>query len=225
MEVEQMDNKEIFVNNRAKFAALYKRIEKIHSQTKNTRGHGFDHDLLVAQYAAIIAENERVGEMAWVAGLMHSLDRHFLPDEAEMILEECIGLVSNQFTVCELGEIRLAVHDHSKKNDPADGPVTVALKDADRLANIGPINLIRGGQHRPDIPACILESLGSRHPDSTFNNIKCCYDATFYNLEWEPMLRLPKAKEIGKKYFDYIREFQIRFAEQFREAGLHTWPK
>jgi len=220
-----MDNKEIFVNNRAKFAALYKRIEKIHSQTKNTRGHGFDHDLLVAQYAAIIAENERVGEMAWVAGLMHSLDRHFLPDEAEMILEECIGLVSNQFTVCEPGEIRLAVHDHSKKNDPADGPVTVALKDADRLANIGPINLIRGGQHRPDIPACILESLGSRHPDSTFNNIKCCYDATFYNLEWEPMLRLPKAKEIGKKYFDYIREFQIRFAEQFREAGLHPWPK
>jgi len=220
-----MNNQEIFVIKRAKFVALYNRIEKIHSQTKDTRGHGFDHDLMVAQYATIISEDERVGEMAWVAGLMHSLDRHFPHDETEIILEECINLVSSQFTVCEIEEIRMAVHNHSKKNDPTDGPVTVALKDADRLANIGAINLIRNGQHHPDIPACIPESLGGLHPDSTFKKPMNCYDATFHNLEWEAMIRLPRAREITKKYFDFIRKFQTLVVEQFREVGLYPFPK
>lgn len=224
-----MDSQKIFVRNRAKFREFYSKIEKIHAgiiaQGKSTQGHGFDHDLIVAQYGFLISEDERVGEMAWVAGLAHSLDRHFPQDEAEIIFEECISLISGQFTIGELGRIRVAVRDHSKKNNLSDGPVTVALKDADRLANIGAINLIRGGQHRPNIPACIPESLGGLNPDSTFKNVKCCYDATFYNLEWEKMLRLPKAKEVAKKYFEFIREFQNLVVEQFREAGLYPWPK
>lgn len=222
-----MNSQEIFVRNKEKFGNLYLKIKKIHesiiARGASTHGHGFDHDLMVAQYGFLISENNRKGELAWIAGMMHSLDRHFSPQIEMDIINECLGVV--ELFEIEKDDIKIALDKHSKPNDPLDSALLIALKDADRLANIGAINLIRGGQHRPNIPACIPETLGALHPDSTFKNLKSCYDATFYNLGWEQMLRLPKAKEIAKKYFDFIREFQALVVEQFREVGLYPWPK
>jgi len=224
-----MDIQETFVKNKAEFRDFYERVEKIHAsiidQGMSTQGHGFDHDLLVAQYGYLIAEaeDERVGELAWIAGLLHSFDRHFSPLQEKKLIDECLNLVG--LSESDNLDVRVALNKHSERNDPSDSPVLVALKDADRLANIGAINLIRGGQHRPNIPACIPETVGSLHPSSTFRKPMSCYDATFYNLEWEAMLRLPRAKKIAEKYFNFIREFQTLVVEQFRETGLYPWPK
>lgn len=219
---------EIFHTNRRKFSVLYVFIGGIHKQIVqrgvSNHGHGFDHDLMVAQYGAIVAQGERVGQMAWVAGLLHSLDRHFPEDRARELVEEGLAYVSDEFTETEVDQIRTAVADHSKLNDDMDGPVSVALKDADRLANLGAINIIRGGQHRPNIPACIMETLGRLHPESTFKNPKSCFDATFYNLEWRNMLRLPKSKQLGERYFTFLLEWQALAVSQSAEVGLYPWP-
>ena len=224
-----MTPREIFTHNKAKFAGLYAKVKAIHAEIlasgNGTNGHGLDHDLMVAQYGAMIAEDPRVEEMAWVAGLLHSFDRHYSSEEEKRLLGECLNLVAFEFSEGELDEIETAVQLHSKRNDPADSPVTVALKDADRLANVGALNIIRGGQHRPSIPACIPETLGGLNPNSTFKEPASCYDATYYNLEWWEMLRLPKARELGRADFEYTLAWQRSVEAKFAQVGLHPWPK
>lgn len=200
--------------------------DEIVSAGRPNHGHGWDHDTMVAQYALLIADEPRVGEMAWVAGLLHSLDRHLQSETATnaQVAEFLVLLPSGSFSTNEQLQIMKAIKEHSKRNSDEDGPVTIALKDADRLANIGPINLFRGGQHRPNIPACIPQYLDRMHPRSTFREPACCLDGTRYNLEWEEMLRLPKAKVLGKPYFEYYREFHKLAIHQMEEIGLFPWP-
>jgi len=219
----------IFVAMRGKYRLLYEAVKQAHetilAEGKTTMGHGWDHDLRVAQTGALIAETPRVGEMAWIAGLMHSTDRHF-GDRTEGVLHGYFALLpSGEFTGGEIAMMWDAVAEHSKKNGDADNPVTEALKDADRLGNLGALNFIRCGQHHPDIPACIPELLGTTHPESTFRKPRSCYDAVLLaNMPWEAMLRLPKAKEMGKPYFDYYREFLQRCANEMEEVGLFPFP-
>ncbi|MFZ2621000.1 MAG: HD domain-containing protein [Minisyncoccia bacterium] len=218
-----------FVVMRAKYKALYDAVKKTHEDIvasgKTTMGHGWDHDLRVAQTSALIAETPRVGEMTWVVGLMHSTDRHFGSETSE-VLDRYFGLLPvGEFRNDELMFMREALMEHSMRNSDADNPVTVTLKDADRLSNMGALNLIRGGQHRPNIPACIPKYLGRKHPQTTFRNIQSCYDAIWFNLEWEDMLRLPKAKEMGKPYFDYYRDFMSRCVEEMQSVGLYPFPE
>jgi len=219
----------IFVTMREKYRALYDVVKKNHADIlaagKTTMGHGWDHDLRVAQTGALIADGPQVSEMAWVAGLMHSTDRHF-GDRTEEVLRGYFALLSKaEFTVSGFVMMWNAIIEHSKLNSDGDNPVTVTLKDADRLANLGALNLIRCGQHHPNIPACIPEYLGRRHPESTFRNLMCCYDAiSVVNLEWEEMLRLPKAKKMGKPYFDYYRDFMERCVREMEEIGLLPFP-
>ena len=187
---------------REKYRALYDAVKKTHGDIlaagKTTMGHGWDHDLRVAMTGTLIAEGTRVGEMTWCAGLMHSTDRHFGKRTEEVLRSYFAFLPKGEFSGTELAVMRKAVDQHSKKNSDTDNPVTVTLKDADRLANLGALNLIRCGQHHSDIPACIPEYLGRVHPESTFRNLKSCYDAiSVVNLEWEDMLRLPTSITTG----------------------------
>ena len=219
----------IFVAMRTKYRPLYEAVKKTHegilAAGKTTMGHGWDHDLRVAQTDILIAEDPRVGEMGWCVGVMHSADRHYGEQTEEVLRGYFALLPKGEFAVEEHVMMWNALIEHSKKNSDADNPVTVALKDADRLANLGALNLIRCGQHHPDIPACIPEYLGRVHPESTFRNLKSCYDAiSVVNLEWEAMLRLPKAKEMGKPYFDYYRDFVKRCAQEMEEVGLYPFP-
>ncbi len=224
------DPRAVFDTMRKKFARLYNKVKQNHEDLllsgQGNRGHGFDHDLMVAQYAAIIADDLQVAEMAWVAAMMHSADRGYEPHITAVIIEEYLSLLpKGGFSSSDLILIREAVVGHSEMNSDLDNPVTIVLKDADRLANIGAINLIRGGQHRPNIPACIPETVGHLHPESSFKRPMSCYDTTFYILEWEKMLRTPKAKELGKQYFDFVRRFQVLVVHQQAEVGLWPWPE
>ena len=195
---------------------FYKKME---NEGTSTHGHGLDHDLMVANYSLIITESGRDGALAWVAAMLHSIDRH-CGDRMTEEVNRRFDPVRHLFDSEEIMAIMEAVENHSKRNDPHDGPVTVIIKDADRLANVGALNLIRGGQHRPNIPACRLETIGRLHPKSTFKEPMSCYDATFFNTEWWDMLRLPKARLIGEPHFEYTRQFRDMVESQFAEVGL-----
>jgi hypothetical protein len=205
-----------------KYQLYFERIVLEHKKINNHIGHSLDHTLMVAQYGVLIADDQHIGELAWLAGLMHNTDRisRFPEREIGYYLEILSSMGISNY---ENGRIKNAVMHHSELNKPDDDELLIIVKDADRLANIGPLNIIRNGQHHRDIPAITLGVCGL-HPESTFKKAKSALDFIFYNLEWEEMLRLPKARAIGKKQFDYYRDFLRRNREQFAEVGLDEWP-
>ena len=110
--------------------------------------------------------------------------------------------------------------EHSKRNSASDDAVTVALKDADRLANAGAGVLIRAGQFRPKDPVIDLEYAFKPDPTATFREPKTQLRNLQHILEWEDWLRLPKAKEIGKRRFAFIRMSIEQLFDDLREAEL-----
>jgi len=213
-----MDIKNILAERYKKYHRLIIEVESM--LREGNQSHGIDHSLMVAQYATLIAEDERVGELAWVSGVIHDVCHRGRSNS----LKDLLDLVPpGEFSSGEMGMIFRAVINHSKPNDPADEPVTIVLKDADRLANLGLLNIIRGGQHRPELPAMIMGCF-SLHPGSTFKKPLSCLDALHYNLEWEEMLRLPRAKVLGRQWFALYRYLISTNEAQFREIGLDVWP-
>jgi hypothetical protein len=202
-----------------KYKDLFQAVQKIRANSSYNQSHGLDHDLFVAQYGFLIADDERIGELAWVAGILHSLDR--LTDDAG-IFYILFMYLPDSITSEERRLIVDALCDHSKLNHPDDNPVTVVLKDADRIANIGPLDLIRLGQQRHDILPIIIGYCDEPSPGSTFKNHGCAWDAIHYNCEWRKMLRCKKAIEMSKPLFDFF-EFCITLqTNQLRELGLDT---
>lgn len=217
-----MTSEQVFERNGKKFFRVFEAVKQLHEKEVSP-GHGIDHDLMVAQYAAIISGDERVGEMLWVAGLLHSLDRFQCNLEEE--LGSLLGLLpEGEFSYDEIGQIRVAVLEHGKKNSDDDGPVAVALKDADRLANLGAITLIRSGQFFHNKPACKMDSLHGPHPGGNYKNPTCSLDDVYYMMEWESKegvcLRLPRAKEMARRRCDFMRVFLAFVQSEFEEAGL-----
>jgi hypothetical protein len=204
-----------------KYRDFFDKIIEEHKAIRDHIGHGIDHALMVAQYGLLIAENPRTGELAWIAGLLHNIDRVSLDYDRK--IDDIVLLLPQEITDMEIVRIKHAVNHHTELNKADDDDVLITLKDADRLANVGPLNLIRGGQHHRDIPATILGVFGL-NSESTFKHPISVLDCIYYNLEWEEMLRSPKAKVIGKKQFDYYRDFMVRNREQFAEVGLDEWP-
>ena len=113
-----------------------------------------------------------------------------------------------------------AVLNHPKLNDSADNLITITLKDADRLANLGPNAYIRSGQLYHYLPAYDPRYIKNPNPAATFSDPKTVLHDIRCALEWEQWLRLPRAKEIGKKYFDHLRAYLNDFEKQIHEAGL-----
>lgn len=211
------------------FPELTEAVRKDHAG-KSCRHHPFEHALMVAQYCLIIAEDEKAGQLAAIAGLIHNTDRLY-PEMGKRELEVKLldYLVRGQLATCMLAdtiqEVIDAVLNHSKKNDPADSPVLICLQDADKLANISPFDIIaRAARLFPDLalvnPKYILEI----DPESTYKNPKTVFrDAIHSTLEWETWLRLPKAKALAAKYFEGLRSVQVLTSKQLVETGLNIY--
>ena len=222
--------------SRVKFLAFLAKYELLVSALKEfyaklvadkvpNHGHALDHDLLVAAYCLQIAPDcdERVSELAAIAGLLHSMDRHFKTEkDGQDKIEGFISLLPDSITPSDLAGIQDAVAEHSKRNSDSDTMITMILKDSDRLANSGSLNTGRGGQHRPNVPAVELDYVFEPNPESTFKNITSLYDAWRYNMEWVPWLRLPKAIAIAKEDYSFgFTQLAIDMAQkQLVEAGL-----
>lgn len=184
-------------------------------------GHDFTHALMVARYAVVIAEDLEIGELAWVAAICHNTDRiyhDFDERQIEMMLQTYLGE-----TDLDLGRRQLvvqAVLKHHDLNQHEDSPVLVVLKDADRLANIGPNNILRSGQHYHMLPAYDPRFVVSPDPEATYREPQTVLHDTLCSLEWEPWLRCPKAIALAKPYFAFYRGFKRMFEYQMREVGF-----
>lgn len=213
-----------FEEYRTLFAGTYNYVKKSHLESKHPhRGHGLDHDVAVAQMAAIIAPDERTAEKAWVAGICHSADRVVGRDdkEFEILVRQYLScLPDGYFESSEAEEILVAALKHSERNKDDDSLTLQVLKDADRLVNLQLLIVIRCGQFYPEIPSIELEHIGRMNPQSTFkypcnslDDLRNCFD-------WVDWLRIPEAKKRGGKLAtslcNYIREAE----EPFYEMGL-----
>ncbi len=200
------------------------------------KGHGFyDHDLAVAQVCTRIHEDESAVKKAWVAALLHSLDRFMEKEEEKETIEKLLSLVPfDLLSEEDRKEIRVALENHDKFNGQEDSLVQIILQDADRVANAMAIVIPRSGQLCPAIPAIELEYLETRmNPGSTYRKPLSVHDDLFGVLEWDKegpqafekvTLRLPLSVELGRIHFQYIRGWMDRVREDFTSLGLHPWP-
>lgn len=213
-----------------KFPILCEMVRRDHRQKGVAVGgpHDFTHALMVAQYAFIIAKDtavKRIGELAWIAGICHNTDRLFpVSDDqiAEKVREYLTGTDLDDFIDQE--QVVEAVLKHSRPNETNDNTITIALKDADRLANIGPNWYLRMAQYAPRLPVCDPRYFDTADPEATYRNCRTLFHQFRCVLEWEGWLRMPKAKEMAKPWFDAMRQFMAGLEDQLKEVRLVPYP-
>lgn len=205
------------------------------------RGHGPDHDMLVAGYCLRIAVNDhRLAEMAWVASHLHSIDRA-CGEGAEAIIDMMLSSARSynddshpmnpvEFSGLddvEIAEVKLAVMRHDKPNADDDSQVQIVLQDADRLANVMPYIIARSGQFYADRPVVEIGYTGfDKHPESTYKSPRSVHDDLLGSLEWHPdsgtkfAIRTQAAREIGEELFLFLRGWFELSHKHMQMAGI-----
>jgi len=213
---------------RKKFPKLLKMVRENYQKKKIFgRGHDLLHALLTAQYGIMIADDEHIGELVWIAGICHITDRLFPEEEVQKQLLYYLN-EGTSLPPESKSQIITAVKRHSKPNDPSDDLLTVTLKDADRLANLGPNLFIRAAQFYNGLlafdPRYVLEpdpTATYQTPKTVLHDIRCA-------LEWDTdprfCLRLLKARKYATRYFSWIKDSIELLGEQLEETGLLPFP-
>lgn len=189
-------------------------------------GHGFEHALMVGQYCLKIS-GEPWATRAWFAALCHNTDWLNPGWTHDQIGQRVMKYL--EFTNLSNGEKNLiveAVLKHSERPKPEDNPVLIILKDADKLANMGPGAIIRSGQFRPHLPVVDPRYLHSRPPGTTFKEPGSIYWDCKNHIEWgEPgWLRTPKAIALAQPLLKQHREFIASLMKEFYDVGLIPYP-
>lgn len=203
-------------------------------------GHGFDHAIVTAQYCPLIAPPE-LADPSWMAAICHNPDRLFPEESKEQIRARVEGYLQKgiwygQDSLPQVFYMIVeAVMEHPNWPSPEDNPVTIILKDADKLGNLDTQVLVRAGQFRPQIPMIDLRYLDPkvRPPGTSFPNPGSIWWDMQGVLEWEgntkegiPWIRTPKARELAKPMFAEIRRYTEGLERPYRNLGLlpYPWP-
>ena len=217
---------------RKKYEALYGAMKEWHLVAPRAhRGHGLDHDVTVAMIAVRIAPDNRTAELAFVAGLLHSLDRTVERGNKMAVLEkltEMVQLLPSDVTSDEKANIVRSVEGHSDLNSPDQSVLQQTLMDADRLANLMALVVIRAGQFKSDIPAVEFEFIETANPGSTYYQSASVLDDLRGNMSqlgegqvgYMEQLRLPKAIELGRYYHGRLNLIVEMIREDHRDLGL-----
>ncbi|MBI3631791.1 MAG: hypothetical protein HY219_02930 [Candidatus Staskawiczbacteria bacterium] len=136
----------------------------------------------------------------------------------------------------QLDMIAEAVMQHSKWPSPKDNPVTVILKDADKLANLEPLTLaVRASQWQADLSPVNLVHLDQYPPKCNYKKPGSILRDLVSSLEWEgeceyepgkkiPWLRIPKAVELAKPMFKLLRGLISATIHNYKAVGLIPYP-
>jgi hypothetical protein len=216
-----------FNRYREKFNDFYNAVKILHTTARNAhRGHGFDHDITVAQLADHIAPTEHIGEKAWCAGMIHSVDRILGNSDTqyiEKVTRKLLGhLPVGYFKEHDIEDICKAAVNHGELNTKDQSLVQRVLMDADRLANLMPAVVIRAGQFRPTVPPFEFNYLdGERNPASTYHQPKSVVDNLRALIsEYTPQLRLPKAKLLARNYANVLETFLHSLEKSYQDLDL-----
>ncbi len=234
-----------------RFPELTREVARAHKEVGLTAsGHDMDHDLEVGQLAwLILAETDaEAAVLAGVAGLLHSTDRilerklslsqETISTVPEEVVREVLCEMLHQYVCIDAADrdrvIGAVIHHGSKPNREGDDLVTIALADADRLANMGATLPIRSGQHHSSVrilnPVTIQVDYSERHPREKYNHP----DSVLYDIQnaidWyrKPeglyALRLPKALEIGKIRAKRLETLIEDILAERALVGLYPYP-
>jgi hypothetical protein len=204
-----------------RFPALYEHIKRLHAEsTTGEYGHGLDHDVLVAEFAAYICPDPAYTDMVWVSGILHSLDRVVGDEAAPQAIRDALEIVRTDFTEEQRAEILEAVLRHSELNRDDQSFTQIVLMDADRLANLQMATPIRAGQFRPSIPPLETEYLDTMNPASTYREPKSILDDLRHVLQWVDWLRTPRGKELGQEAGKDIRLYLELVTKSYKLLGL-----
>jgi len=221
-----------FEQCRELFPDFYASVKQAHEESGRThRGHGLDHDVTVATLGGIIAPNDRVAEMAWCAGMLHSTDRiteknedeeFFMCNVEAAMRHNLSSLPHSHFTHEQEAVVLEAALRHSELPQDDHSMVLIVLQDADKLANLMPAVIIRSAQLLPDIPAFEFGYLnGVRNPKSTYHHPLSAMDDLRLNIEeYLPKFRIPKAKALAEKYIDILNQYLRAIEESNKMLGL-----
>jgi hypothetical protein len=223
---------------REKYEPLMTMNHQTHRRAKSRgTGHDREHDFMVSQYGALIADDPRLADLAWIFGQCHSTDRlaKALSADADIaaFTEQYVREMYLPLTDCTAEEIQLvveAVLNHHQLNDrpTKDNPVTVVGKDADRLANIGTLLFLRSTRHYTEDVPKPLPLVDYVHltnsPTATYRAPETVLKDIWYSLEWQDWLRMPKAIELARKRFALHRALVDDAEAQLREVGLFPYP-
>lgn len=218
---------------------LTEAVRKSHVGLGNLYGHTFDHALRVAHVATLITPDHMYAHLAGAAALCHNADRilqkkydlgpygKINEEEVIILLEDWLNSEPN-ISRSKYAIIVDAVLKHSEKNRNDDSPALIALKDADRIVNIEADLIMREGQMMPELqvvnPYTLLHDPDATYiePGSVLRHIKELLD---WDHENGPVgIRLPKARELAKSRFDFLKVYLEKVIEQRLEYGLIPYP-
>lgn len=221
-----------FNEMRNRFSILYEAVKKIHNESASTnRGHGLDHDVTVAMIGVKIAPNAKVGDLAFIAGLLHSTDRILVEKDKNAITKHLFKqfkYLPKEIKKEELDQIYAAIMNHSEINKDGQSLVAQTLMDADRLANLMGLVPFRIGQFWPNIPTIEFEHVDKPNPVSTYSAPCSTVDMLRAmmsqlggkNVGYIEQLRLPKAIRIGKMYTKRLNLLLDMIKDDHHELGL-----
>jgi len=212
-----------FEEYRTQFHDVYAHVKREHLASPNRhQGHGFDHDVAVAQMAARIAPSERLADMGWVSGLMHSTDRLIEADQYQSSIDKLLTLIPpNLFTPQEINDIYLAVLEHDQKTPAHRSPVQEVLQDADKLVNMQATVIMRAGQFRPDLPVLEYQHLSTKNPMSTYQDPQNILDNLKIMYSENPdLLFTEKGRELGAVYADRLAAYAQQVTDDCSMLGL-----
>ena len=199
--------------------------------------HDIHHALRVAERARQIAydewRDERLADLAGLAGLCHNADRFLqaklkighrdvAPEQVRELLEKRLGKAA--LKPAEREKVILADLNHGLPNSQDDSPVQIALMDGDRLVNLDADVIIRSAQfYAPEGLPAIDFNHYLDDPEATFREPKSVVRDLKFNLEWvqegTPVcVRTRLGKELGlerKFFFDmFFRVLKKQLLEE-----------
>lgn len=209
---------------RIAFTELYASVKEAHGRSPRQHyGHGFDHDVAVAQMAALIAPSEKIADMGWVAGIIHSTDHLVgaMSECAAALRDVLTKIPAGLFTQDEIEEIYLAALEHGEKIPAHNSPTQEVLQDADKLVNMQAMLLVRVGQFRSGMPALELAYLDTINPESTYHTPKSVFDSIrIVASEYPSLLHTEKGKKLASVYVQRLQAYERHILEDYRLLGL-----
>ena len=136
--------------------------------------HDFIHDRIVEGYCYLIAPNAAFGGYAAAAALCHSTDRRYPTENDTELANRIRDYLSRgtSLSPIEKAEVIDIVLHHHMPNHPVDNDMLITLKDADRLANLGLLAVIRCGQHYHSLPTFNPRFVKSPDPGASYKRPK-----------------------------------------------------
>ena len=221
----------MFEQIREGFRPFYDLVKGFHEANPSTRqrGHGMEHNVHVALHGMDIvvedfAADPFMMDAIFLASIGHSLDR--LVERGDDngfagLVATCLETVDHPNPAMKVN-VKNAILEHGKKNDPNDGMLTVILKDADRVANIGAALAIRSGQFYSGLPPYEMAYLRTVNPAHTYHDPASVLEDLRECFVWGDWMRTRRGQQMFNLKSANLQDYLFKVAAEFEMIGMDT---